>query len=83
MYIVFSVVYIQDSLETPPRVLLDARTLSPDGSVALQEYGFSEDGLIFAYAMSNKGSDWRTVRFKHIYKGLKYWVSSTYMEGVS
>jgi len=57
-----SVWYIQDKLDSPPRVLLDPNAWSKDGTSALIEMEFSEDGKQLAYAVSEAGSDWSVVR---------------------
>jgi prolyl oligopeptidase len=54
------VLWIQDSLEEEPAVLLDPNTWSKDGTVALGAYAFSEDGRYMAYAVNKSGSDWQT-----------------------
>ena len=54
-----AVLYIQDALDAPSRVLLDPNTWSEDGTVALSGISFSEDGDHVAFARSSAGSDWR------------------------
>lgn len=61
--------YVQDTLDSEPKVFLDPNVMSEDGTVALVKSSFSEDGQIFAYGLSNCGSDWFTVHFKHVEKG--------------
>ena len=50
----------EDRPDAPERLLLDANTLSPDGTVAISGVSVSEDGRHFAYALSESGSDWNT-----------------------
>ena len=42
--------------------LVDPNTLSTDGTVAMHEESFSEDGRFMSYELAAGGSDWRTVR---------------------
>lgn len=53
-----SVLYVTESLDAEPRILLDPNTLSADGTIALAGYSISEDGKHMAYGLSAAGSDW-------------------------
>ena len=53
-----AVLYVTDSLDGAPRLLLDPNTLSADGTVALKSYAISDDGKHLAYGLSSGGSDW-------------------------
>ncbi len=64
-----SVLYVADSLEAKPRVLLDPNKLSSDGTVALAGYSASEDGNLLAYAVSVAGSDWQEWRVRDVRTG--------------
>ena len=44
-----------------PEVFLDPNTFSADGTTSLGEIGFSQDGNMVAYSISEGGSDWRKV----------------------
>ena len=55
-----AVLYVLESLDAKPRVLLDPNTWSKDGTIALTGLGFSDDGRYMAYARSEAGSDWST-----------------------
>jgi len=54
-----SVLYVADSLDGPPRIVLDPNTWSEDGIVALAGLAASDDGRYLAYARSGAGSDWQ------------------------
>src|SRR5262249_19163448 len=54
------VYYTQDTLKSEPKVLLDPNLWSKDGTVALADFEFSEDGKYVAYGVAEAGSDWNT-----------------------
>jgi prolyl oligopeptidase PreP (S9A serine peptidase family) len=58
----FSVLYQQTQLDEKGRVFLDPNTLSEDGTTAVNQTAWTEDGQILAYGISEKGSDWTTVK---------------------
>lgn len=64
-----SVMYIKKGLDGEPSVLLDPNTLSSDGTVALGDVSFSEDGKYMAYGLASAGSDWVTLHVKEIPSG--------------
>lgn len=63
------VVLARSSPATPGRVVLDPNVLSPDGSVALSQYAPSPDARHLAYAMSEGGADWQTVKIRAVRSG--------------
>lgn len=56
-----AVLYQMDRLGGPMRVFLDPNKLSEDGTVALKNISFSNDGRYFAYVISRNGSDWEEI----------------------
>ncbi|KAI9917523.1 hypothetical protein PsorP6_013094 [Peronosclerospora sorghi] len=70
------VIYIQETLASAPRVLLDPNLLAADGTAALSSTGFSEakvhpDQLFFAYGISRGGSDWQTIQVMAVHEDSK------------
>ncbi|HXI13020.1 MAG TPA: prolyl oligopeptidase family serine peptidase [Thermoanaerobaculia bacterium] len=64
-----SVLYVQKSLESTARTLLDPNSWSKDGTIALAGYSFSDDGRHMAYGVSEAGSDWTTWKVMEIESG--------------
>ncbi|MDR2926856.1 MAG: prolyl oligopeptidase family serine peptidase, partial [Cytophagaceae bacterium] len=56
-----SVMYVKKTLDGEAEVLLDPNTLSDDGTVALTDINFSNDGKYLAYSISRSGSDWNEI----------------------
>ncbi|MGH7652912.1 MAG: prolyl oligopeptidase family serine peptidase [Gemmatimonadaceae bacterium] len=61
-----SVLYVQDGLNSPARVLLDPNVLSADGTVAVSGQAASDDGHYLAYSLSTSGSDWQEVHVRDV-----------------
>jgi prolyl oligopeptidase len=59
-----SIIYVADSLDAQPTVLLDPNGFSEDGTVSLASSSISPDGNIIAYAKSDGGSDFRDWFFR-------------------
>ncbi len=54
-----SVLYRKKSLESDPEVFIDPNKFKEDGTISLAGSSFSNDGSLFAYLISEGGSDWR------------------------
>ncbi len=64
-----SVIFATADPGTAGKVLLDPNTLSKDGTVALRETAISDDGRLFAYALSDAGSDWQIWHVRNVDTG--------------
>ncbi len=64
-----AVLYLADAVDSSPRVLLDPNTWSPDGTVALASAEPDEQARRLAYAVSEAGSDWKTLRVLDLQTG--------------
>ena len=67
-----SVVYVQDTLDSEPKVLFDPNTLAEDGTISLGHCAWSHDGLVFSYSLSTSGSDWQVIKFRNVETGEDY-----------
>ncbi|KAL8591735.1 hypothetical protein ACOMHN_032277 [Nucella lapillus] len=59
-----SVMYVQDSLASEATVYFNPNKLSSQGTISLRSHYFSDDGAMWAYSLSESGSDWVTIKFK-------------------
>ncbi len=59
-----SVIYMQETLDGEPTVLLDPNKLSDDGTVSLGGISISNDGKYMAYTIQRSGSDWVEIYVK-------------------
>jgi prolyl oligopeptidase len=64
-----AVIFVTPDPKSPGRMLLDPNTLSKDGTVALRESAVSDDGRLFAYALSDAGSDWQIWHVRNVDTG--------------
>ena len=64
-----AVIYVLESLDGEPRMLLDPNKLSADGTVALAGLSVSEDGKLLAYGTSAAGSDWEEYKVRNVDTG--------------
>jgi prolyl oligopeptidase len=64
-----AVIFVTTDPGTPGHILLDPNTLSKDGTVALRETAISDDGRLFAYALSDAGSDWQIWHVRNVDTG--------------
>jgi prolyl oligopeptidase len=64
-----SVLFVADSLNAEPRVLLDPNTLSSDGTVALGGFALTDDGKLMAYGTAASGSDWNEWHVRDVDSG--------------
>ena len=66
------VLYRQATLDSEPVIVLDPNTFSSDGTVAVTNWAVSHDGILLAYALSQHGSDWQTIKIRRIDTGQDY-----------
>jgi prolyl oligopeptidase len=67
-----SVLFVQESLDGEATVVLDPNLLSEDGTVAVRTHVLSEDGSLFAYGLSESGSDWQELHIRNVNTGEDY-----------
>ena len=62
-------IYVADSLNGEPRVLLDPKSLSSDGTVSVPGFSITDDGRSMAYSVATSGSDWQELRIRDVASG--------------
>jgi prolyl oligopeptidase len=67
-----SVVFVTEDPGAPGRILVDPNKLSADGTVALRETAMSADGRLFAYALTDAGSDWQVWHVRDVATGKEF-----------
>ncbi|MBD3672037.1 MAG: S9 family peptidase [Planctomycetaceae bacterium] len=63
------VLYVSETLEGEPRVLIDPNQWTEDGTRSLSGTYFSDDGKYVAYGVSEAGSDWKKFQIMEIESG--------------
>ncbi|HDL19063.1 MAG TPA: S9 family peptidase [Bacteroidetes bacterium] len=63
------VLYVQESFEAEPRVLIDPNKFSEDGTIALTTTSVSKNGKYIMYGTASGGSDWQEFKVKEIATG--------------
>ncbi len=64
-----SVLYVADTLNAAPRVLVDPNGKREDATIALSQWSPSPDGKLVAYALSDGGTDWNIWHFRRVADG--------------
>lgn len=64
-----TVLYVTNSLDEAPRVLIDPNAWSQDGTIALSSASPSDDAKLLAYTVSEAGSDWKNLRILNVETG--------------
>jgi prolyl oligopeptidase len=62
-------VYVRNSIDAQPALVLDPNQISEDGSLSLGQWTPSPDAKLLAYGLAEGGADWRTVRVRDIASG--------------
>lgn len=57
-----SVLYRQKGLDGTPEMVIDPNKLAADGTTRLTQFSLSKNGNYAAYALSEGGSDWQTIK---------------------
>ncbi len=63
------VLFVAESLEEEPRLLIDPNGFSDDATIALASWSVSPDGRYIAYATSDGGTDWNSWYLRDVATG--------------
>ncbi len=63
------VLFVAQTLEAEPRVLIDPNSFSDDATIALAGWSVSPDGRYVAYSTSDGGTDWNTWHVREVATG--------------
>ncbi len=63
------VLYVAETIDREPRVLIDPNTFSDDGTISLAWWTPSPDGRWIAYSTSDGGTDWKTWHIRNVDTG--------------
>jgi len=67
-----AVIYVQETLDGEPKIVLDPNKLSEDGTAALSSEYYSPNGKYLAYGVSRSGSDWQEISIRNIDEGVDF-----------
>lgn len=73
------VLYVQEGIDGPRRVLIDPNVMTAEGPVALTALAIDDEGTLAAYALSKSGSDRQEIFVRRVADGVDltdrlYWV---------
>lgn len=60
------VLYVQNTLDTPPQVVLDPNQLSKDGAVTIKNIEFSKDNSLLAFQFTTAGANKGTIQVLNV-----------------
>lgn len=60
------ILFVADSLDAEPRILIDPNEMSKPVPVSLSGYSVNSSGTKIAYLISKSGSDWQEIRLRDI-----------------
>lgn len=67
-----AVLYLQETLDSEPKIVLYPNKLSEDGTAALSSEYYIPDGKYLAYGVSRSGSDWQEISIRKIDEGVDF-----------